>query len=124
VAGTSGQGFSPADEYLRSVQCKSPQLMQAKDLDPSLALGFYMRNEMDFEEFCRRVKALRVELEGKGLLCPFSVEKAPPDYEKHGGVAAMMASLEEDEDDDDTEGEADAGSRSDLEDEYVVIGRN
>lgn len=44
------QPYTPSDDYVRSVQCRHPQTMQFKDLDPSLALGFYIRNEKDFTD--------------------------------------------------------------------------
>jgi hypothetical protein len=114
-AGGRGVPFVPTDEHIRSVQCRVPQLMQLKDMDPSLALAFYVRNEADFENFCERAHALKKQLAARGLPTPFSVEQAPPDYEGAMNLAAMI----NDGFGDESEGD---GDKSDFEDEYVVIG--
>lgn len=115
--------YVPSDAYLRSVQCRAPQLMQARDLDPSLALGFYCRNEADFEAFCRHARALRKELARRGgLPAPFVVEQSPPEYEGSAMVSSLAGEGEEEEDDDEGEGKgADGGEESDVEDEYVIV---
>jgi len=99
------KGFLPTDEHLRSVQCRTPQVMQAKDLDPSLALGFYVRNEVDFQSLITHVHALKKSLIKHKLPVPFCVEQAPPEYE-----GAMMQSLvEEGEEEEEEEGEGEGG---------------
>jgi hypothetical protein len=109
------KGFAPTDEHLRSVQCRTPQVMQAKDLDPSLALGFYVRNEVDFHSFISHAHALKKSLMKHKLPVPFCVEQAPPEYE-----GAMMQSLvEEGEGEGEEEGEGEG--EEDEEDEYVII---
>ena len=111
-----GGGYIPTDEHLRSVQCRTPQVMQAKDLDPSLALGFYLRNEVDFEAFVKHVQALQKALGKRPAL--FSVEQAPPEY-----GSAMMQSLvnEEEEEEEEEEGGGNEGEEEDEEDEYVIV---
>ena len=108
------EGFLPTDEHLRSVQCRTPQVMQAKDLDPSLALGFYVRNEVDFQSFINHVHALKKVLNKHKLPVPFCVEQAPPEYE-----GAMMQSLVEEGEEEEEEDEG--GDGEDVEDEYVII---
>ena len=106
--------YRPTDEHLRSVQCRTPAMMLAKDLDPSLALGFYLRNEVDFQLFIQHVHALKDTLQRHRLPVPFSVEQAPPEYE-----GAMMQSLVEEEEHRVEEEEEE--EEEDLEDDYVVI---
>jgi hypothetical protein len=108
----SGQcRFVPSESHIRSVQCRSPQTMQFKDLDPSLALGFYIRNEADFDDFAARAHGLKKLLATRGLPPPFTVEQAPPDLEGAASVASLISAMN----DDDSDGDGD------LEDEYVIV---
>jgi cysteine protease ATG4 len=43
------------DEYLRSINCPYVSSMDMAKIDPSLALGFYIRDSQDFEEFCNNI---------------------------------------------------------------------
>lgn len=36
--------------------CSQPDRMHIRELDPSIALGFYCRNEADIDDFCSRLK--------------------------------------------------------------------
>jgi cysteine protease ATG4 len=61
------------DEYLRSINCPYVSSMDMAKIDPSLALGFYIRDEEDFEDFCNNIANMtHPEL--------FTVSVERPDY--------------------------------------------
>jgi len=108
--------YMPPDEHIRTVLCRNPQVMHVKDIDPSLALGFYFRNEADFQDFRDRAQALQRQLNAEGFPPAFTVENSSPVYDGAVGVATLMSEsgleeeldglrdssrYEDDEDDDD-----------------------
>jgi cysteine protease ATG4 len=57
VQNTVHPGMSfPTIEDLLTYHCMTPRSMKVSDIDPSLALGFVIRNEHDFDDFSRRVQ--------------------------------------------------------------------
>ena len=56
VQNTVQPGISfPTIEDLLTYHCTAPRSMHVSDIDPSLALGFLIRNRSDFEDFSERV---------------------------------------------------------------------
>ncbi len=51
--------------------------MSINNIDPSLALGFYCRDEADYADFTTRVSNLQTEC----THCPFSIAETRPDYD-------------------------------------------
>jgi cysteine protease ATG4 len=69
-----------SDEYLRSVNCPNPSSMGMHRIDPSLALGFYCRDQQDFESFCSAVEGMKSQKKMKDFPALFSIADAKPDY--------------------------------------------
>ena len=87
-----------------------------KDLDPSLALGFYIRNKDDFEDFYTRSKALENVLRQNKKEIPFMVDEIEKSYEgMFNDVMTFSGDEEEDDDEDDEKQKDRRRSNSDWE---------
>lgn len=77
------------EEYMRSVHCRSPDVIQMQRMDPSLALGFYCRSRADFDDLCSSMKQWR-ESHASERSMPdlFAVADAVPDYSAN--VSSVM----------------------------------
>ncbi|KAJ3276697.1 Cysteine protease atg4 [Borealophlyctis nickersoniae] len=66
--------YTPED--LSSFHCETVRVASIASVDPSLVLGFYCRDQKEFEEFCGHAKTVS---EGKTPL--FTIEETAPDYQ-------------------------------------------
>ncbi|KAJ3047955.1 Cysteine protease atg4 [Rhizophlyctis rosea] len=66
---------SYTQEDLSSFHCETIRVTSIGTVDPSLVIGFYCRDESDFEDLCARSKTIS---EGKTPL--FTIEDTAPDY--------------------------------------------
>jgi cysteine protease ATG4 len=107
---------SLTSEYIRSVHTTNPECINLNRLDPSLALGFYCRDQSDFFHLC---DALLTWKAGHPTMPDlFAVADNMPDYSANASHAMHeMLSMSLADGMDDTEND-DAG---DDEDEYVLL---
>ena len=117
-----------SDEYLRSVHCAYPSTMEMSRIDPSLALAFYCRDRVDFDDLCAALSDMKAE--GKKYKIPelFSVADVSPDYCANGSSALvdmMMASslgnVDCSFDDSFDGGGGHAAAEEDDEDDFVLL---
>eukprot|EP00743_Colponemidia_sp_Colp-15_P006732 GILK01007259.1.p1 GENE.GILK01007259.1~~GILK01007259.1.p1 ORF type:complete len:729 (+),score=73.97 GILK01007259.1:176-2362(+) len=92
----------------KSYHCNKPRRMSLSKIDPSLAIGFYIRDESDFEDFARRLAMLASSHDA--LL---SVQDTMPNYESHPGLEEGFESINIEDtfdtpDDSDSEGDGTA----------------
>ena len=98
LRGTSNQLSS---EEVASCHCIHPKLMAISEVDPSLSLGFYIRDQASFEEFQFNVKALK----DKSPII-FQVHESRPDFMRQDDfVSCHGSSGGEEEDREEGEGE-------------------
>ncbi|KAI9208359.1 uncharacterized protein BJ171DRAFT_491094 [Polychytrium aggregatum] len=62
-------------EDLSSYHCPTVRIMHISNLDPSLVIGFYCRNSLDFDEFCKHAKKLT-----RGKTPLFTIAENRPEY--------------------------------------------
>jgi cysteine protease ATG4 len=66
-----------------SYKVKFPSKIKFFDLDPSLALGFFLRTRADFEAFCHAHHTFAVQCQGDPTCEPiFTIQDTAPDYLK------------------------------------------
>lgn len=116
--GTRVRIIAFTEEYLRSVHTKYPDEIAMSRMDPSMALGFYCRDQADFEDLCSSLEKWKEEHVDMPEL--FTVEDSVPDYTAN--VSSVMNEMMHDEDGfaDAFEDELENGNASD-EDEYVML---
>jgi cysteine protease ATG4 len=67
-----------SDDYLRSCHTTYPECCDLRKMDPSLALGFYCRNEASLQDLLYNLKKFKQENPNAPEL--FSIEDMSPDY--------------------------------------------
>lgn len=66
-----------------SYKVRFPQKMKFLDLDPSLALGFFLRTRADFEAFCQAHHSFAIQTQDDPSSEPiFTIQSSAPDYLK------------------------------------------
>lgn len=66
-----------------SFKVRFPQKMKLLDLDPSLALGFFLRSRADFEAFCQAHHSFAIQAQDDPSTEPiFTIQASAPDYLK------------------------------------------
>lgn len=106
--------FFPYQDTVESYHCQSPRVISAKAIDPSLAVGFYVRSAEDLADLVGRLGQFHT------LGLPFvSVEETRPKYDN-------LDDEDEEEDDDEYDDEYDVEDEeedvdSDLSDDEVNI---
>jgi cysteine protease ATG4 len=111
VNGKSSQVVELSDDYMRSVHTTYPEVFSLLKMDPSIALGFYCRNQADLDKLLVSLKSWHEKNADSPEL--FTVAEAVPDYSANVSSAMndmMMSSCSL----------ADEGQISD-EDEYVML---
>ncbi|TPX31071.1 hypothetical protein SmJEL517_g05490 [Synchytrium microbalum] len=73
--------YTPED--LDSYHCPSARLAPIASVDPSLVIGFYCKNEEEFDELCARCQTIS---QGKTPL--FTIAESPPNYEESVDVVS------------------------------------
>jgi cysteine protease ATG4 len=111
VNGKSSQVVELSDDYMRSVHTTYPEVFSLLKMDPSVALGFYCRNQADLDNLLASLKSWKeMNVDSPEL---FTVAEAVPDYSANVSSAMndmMMSSCSL----------ANEGQISD-EDEYVML---
>jgi hypothetical protein len=79
----------PTDDDVATYRCTNLKLMAAKDIDPSLALGFFCQSRLDFDMLCNRI----AELKEFGLPM-LNVMMKRPNYDD------LMGGFDDDDDED------------------------
>jgi cysteine protease ATG4 len=111
VNGKSSQVVELSDDYMRSLHTTYPEVFSLLKMDPSIALGFYCRNQADLDKLLASLKSWHEKHPDSPEL--FTVAEAVPDYSANVSSAMndmMMSSCSL----------ADEGQISD-EDEYVML---
>ena len=102
------------DEYLRSFNCPSISSYDIAKIDPSLALGFYCKDEADFESLCSSLDEMKTKMETKDYPQLFSVADTKPDYNADLSSAMMDMMMGNSQMDEDIHAEND-------EDDFVML---
>jgi cysteine protease ATG4 len=79
----------PTDDDVATYRCSDVKLMPARDIDPSLAIGFFCQSRLDFDMLCNRI----AELKEYGLPM-LNVMLKRPNYDD------LMGGFDDDDDDD------------------------
>lgn len=107
------------DEYIRSIQCHHPKHMDMAKLDPSLALGFYCKDEHDFQAFQDAVQRDQwVDEHGSKMAELFSIQPSKPDYS--ADVSSAMVDMMESSVQLDV-GDEEGGVLEDDDDDFVLL---
>ena len=80
------------DDYVMSCQCTNyPEVLSLEKMDPSIALGFYCRDQIDLEHLFRLIQEWKDQNPGRPEL--FSVADASPNYASNvsSAVGDMMS---------------------------------
>lgn len=116
ATGQTKQVVSLTAEYLRSVHTTSTECINLNRLDPSLSLGFYCRDEQDFDHLCNSLQKWK-KLHPK-MPDIFTVADYMPDYSANVSSAmsemismSLADGMDEVENDD----------QGDDEDDYVLL---
>ena len=101
---TDGDEGFLSQQHLDSVKCAAPRLLAPATLDPSLALGFYCRDQEEFLDLCARARKL-------------ATLSSPPIFDVQLERPADPGGCEDPDDDDDDLLTGD----DDDDDDYVVV---
>mmetsp|Transcript_3200 Transcript_3200/g.3473 ORF Transcript_3200/g.3473 Transcript_3200/m.3473 type:complete len:553 (-) Transcript_3200:211-1869(-) len=74
------QSTFPTDDYIHQIHVKDFVTLDFKQLDPSLAIGFYFQNRQEFNDFCLSTRAHNDRLRQMKLSPLYSVEHTAPAY--------------------------------------------
>lgn len=88
INGKIGTAVDLTDEYLRSCHTTYHEVLMLTKMDPSIALGFYCRNQQDLEHLFALVQQYNSEHPDQAPI--FSVEDSSPDYASGMGGSSMM----------------------------------
>ena len=89
------------DDYIISCHTKYSEVLSLEKMDPSIAFGFYCRDQTDFENLLSSIQTWKTENPGHPEL--FSVADSSPNYFSSGGLGDSMldSSMLDDESDKD-----------------------
>lgn len=77
--------FEPnSNDFHDSYKVRFPQKIKFLELDPSLAIGFFLRTRADFEAFCQANHSFAIQAQQEPSIEPiFTIQTTAPDYLKH-----------------------------------------
>ncbi|XP_060064058.1 cysteine protease ATG4B-like [Ylistrum balloti] len=108
------QGVADLDDPTSSDQsyhCKYPSLMKVTELDPSIAVGFYCRNEEDFTDFCSQARKHITDAKKTPMFEMFQDRPSHwPPYEPYTGLSSS------------TTGFTEVGTQDDSDEEFELVG--
>ncbi|XP_033760157.1 cysteine protease ATG4B-like [Pecten maximus] len=108
------QGVTDLDDPTsndQSYHCQYPSLMKVTELDPSIGVGFYCRNEEDFTDFCCQARKHITDAKKTPMFEMFQDRPSHwPPYEPYTGLTTS------------TTGFTEVGTQDDSDEEFELVG--
>mmetsp|Transcript_7077 Transcript_7077/g.19807 ORF Transcript_7077/g.19807 Transcript_7077/m.19807 type:complete len:577 (-) Transcript_7077:138-1868(-) len=115
INGRMATAIELSDDYLRSCHTTYHEVLMLPKMDPSIALGFYCKDQADLEQLFASVETYQKENSGQPSI--FAVEDAAPSYASPADSGMVSSGLM----DDDAPFDEGPGGDSENEDDFVML---